>query len=438
MTVTAIVIIMVLILLNGLFVAAEFAIVGVPRASIEGLARQGNKAAMAVRRILHDARQQDRFIATAQLGITLSSLGLGMYGEHELAEWLAGHLEALGTGRWIAAHTLASILAITVLTYFHIVVGEMVPKSLALQRAETTVMRIAPVMLVVQLALYPLVITLNGIGNGILRLIGIRRDAGGTEHFRRPEELAYLIRETAEGGMLRRVPARVVQELFEFGELTAGEVMVPRVRVVGIPLGATPDQLRAVLAKSSHTRFPVYTGSIDRIIGAAHVKDILRTLLADAPLTRAAVRTTPFVPEAASVEQVLASMTEARSQIAVVLDEHGGTAGILTVEDLFEEVVGEFGEDPTAPPQIRRTADGDVRVRGDVRLEDVGAALDVALEREDIDTVGGLVLTLLGRPPRSGDVVEFRRVRFEVSAVEGRAVREAIVRRVPGPEESRS
>jgi CBS domain containing-hemolysin-like protein len=432
MTLEAVLIIVGLIILNGLFVAAEFAIVGAPRASIERLARQGSRSARAVRRILHDARQQDRFIATAQLGITLSSLGLGMYGEHQLAEWLAGHFERLGAGRWVAAHSLASVVAITVLTYFHIVVGEMVPKSLALQRAERTVLRIAPVMRGIQLALYPLVIALNGIGNGILRLIGIRRDSASTEHFRRPEELAYLIRETAEGGMLRRVPARVVQELFDFGELTAGEVMVPRVRVVGIPSGATPDRLRATLTGSSHTRYPVYDRTIDRIVGVVHVKEILRTLLAGVPLRTSGVRAAPFVPAAASVDQVLAAMAEARSQLVVVLDEHGGTAGILTVEDLFEEVVGEFGEDPGAPPAMRRDAQGRLHVRGDVRLDEVGAALNAALERDDVDTVGGLVLALLGRPPRVRDTVEYRGVLFEVTAVERRAVREAIVRRARG------
>ena len=427
MTLASILIIFGLITLNGLFVAAEFAIVGAPRASIERLARQGSAQARAVRRILHDARQQDRFIATAQLGITLSSLGLGMYGEHLLAEWLAGHFERLGAGRWIAAHTLASIVAIATLTYFHIVLGEMVPKSLALQKAERTVLRVAPIMQMVQLALFPLVVLLNGIGNGLLRLIGIRREAAGKEQFRRPEELAYLVRETAAGGMLRTESARVVQELFEFGELTAGDVMVPRVGVVGLPLGANTDDLRAALRESSHTRYPVFEETIDRIVGVAHVKDILRALRSNGTLTRASIRRAPFVPEAASVDQVLEAMAEAKSQLAVVLDEHGGTAGILTVEDLFEEVVGEFGEDPTARPEMYRDEQGRLHVRGTVRLEDVGSAVDAILEHDDVETAGGLVLALLGGLPRVGSAVEYRGVRFEVTAMEGRGVSEVVV-----------
>lgn len=432
MTVTAILIIIVLIALNGLFVAAEFAIVGAPRASIERLAREGSRSARLVRRILHDGRQQDRFIATAQLGITLASLGLGMYGEHELAEWLAGRFERLGTGQWIAAHTLASIAAVAVLTYFHIVLGEMVPKSLALQKAEGTVLWVTPLMRAVQLALYPLVLLLNGIGNGVLRLMGIRRDVSGREHYRRPEELAYLVRETAAGGLLRRESAHVMQELFEFGALTAGEVMVPRVHVTGLPLGADAGELREVLREAPHTRYPVYEGTIDRIIGVVHVKDMLRALTGGAALTKSDVRPAPFVPASARVDRVLAAMAEARSQLAVVLDEHGGTAGILTVEDLFEEVVGEFGEDPQAQPEIHRDAAGRLRVRGTVRLEDAGAALDMVLDHEDVDTVGGLVLLLLGRPPRVGDVVEFGGIRFEVAAVEGKGAEEVIMSRANG------
>lgn len=436
MTIGAVIIIIVLIALNGLFVAAEFAIVGASRASIERLAREGSKSARAVRGILHDARQQDRFIATAQLGITLSSLGLGMYGEHLLAEWLAGHLDRLGAGRWVAAHTLASILAVTVLTYFHIVLGEMVPKSLALQKAERTVLRVAPVMRVIQMALYPLVILLNGTGNGLLRLMGIRRDAEGKEQYRRPEELAYLIRETAAGGLLHEESARVIQRLFEFGDLTASAVMLPRVRVVGLPLGAASGDLREAMRDAPHTRYPVYEGSIDRIIGVVHARDILRALVEGGSLDRGRVRTAPFIPESAPVDHVLAAMSEARSQMAVVLDEHGGTAGIVTVEDLFEEVVGEIAEEAGVRPELYRDGPGRVHVRGRVHLDDVGTALGVILEHDDVDTTGGLVFALLGRPPRVGDVVEYRAVRIEVAAVEGRWVEEAIVSLVKPPPRS--
>lgn len=420
------IIIAVLILLNGLFVAAEFAIVGAPRPAIERRALLGDRRARLVSRILGDTREQDRFIATAQLGITLASLGLGMYGEHLLATWLAEFFEGLGAGRWIAAHTLGSIVAISVLTYFHIVVGEMVPKSLALQRAEHTVLWIAPVMRVVQVMAYPLVVLLNGIGNGVLRVLGIRRDPHGADQYRTPEELAYVVHESQEGGLLRGEAARVVAELLDFGDLTAGEIMVPRVRAVAIPRGASHDELRALLRERPFTRYPVYEETIDSIVGMLHVKDILRLLAAGDSSQPMPLRTLPFVPSTASMDGVMAAMRQANAQMVVVLDEHGGTAGIITSEDLFEEVVGDVGDDGNKPREIRRDAEGGGGVVADgvVRLETLGDELGVPLEHPEVDTAGGLVLSLLGRAPRVGDVVNFAGVRIEVVAVAGHGVSE--------------
>jgi CBS domain containing-hemolysin-like protein len=432
-TITSVLIIAALIALNALFVASEFAIVGAPKAVIDRLARDGNWVARMVKGILENRRQQDRFIATAQLGITLASLGLGMYGEHLLADVLAGYFERLGAAQWVAAHTLGSILAIAILTYFHIVLGEMIPKSIALQRADRTVLWVAPAVKLVQLVLYPIVLALNGIGNSLLRLVGVRREQESQEHYRHPEELAYLVRESAASGMLRTESASVVQELFEFGELTAREVMVPRVRIVGLPVGVEVEAIRATLMSSLHTRYPVYEESIDYIIGVVHVKHLLRCLSEGRALRREDIRTVPFVPVGVAVDQVLSAMTEGRSQLAVVLDEHGGTAGLVTVEDLFEEVVGSFGEDPAERPEVFHDAEGRLHVTGTLRLDEVGRALGVVLEHEEVDTAGGLVMTVLGRLPRVGDSVEYDGVRFEVAAVRRRAVEEIVVTALQPP-----
>ena len=418
-----------LLLVNAFFVASEFAIVGVPRPAIERRAAGGDWRARLVVETLRDPRGQDRFIATAQLGITLASLGLGMYGEHLIAEWLTGVFEGLGTRRWIAAHTLGSIVAIVFLTYVHIVIGEMVAKSIALQQAERTVLWIAAPMRVAQIVSHPVVVLLNGIGNGALRLMGINREASSAEQFRTPEDLAYIIDEAQHGGLLRSEQARVVAELLDFGELTAGEVMVPRVRVIGIPLGADAAALRSTLRDHPFTRYPVYEESLDRIVGMLHVKDILRCLPTCTSLDRDLVRAIPFLPSTTSMDQVIAALRQARTQMAVVMDEHGGTAGILTVEDLFEEVVGDVADEAHPHPEIVREANGGVRVRGTTRLEALSDALDVDLEREDVDTVSGLTLALLGGPPSVGDAVVFRDVRIEVTAVEGRGVAEVVARR---------
>jgi CBS domain containing-hemolysin-like protein len=422
-----ILIITVLILLNALFVAAEFAIVGAPRAAIERRAAEGDAVARLVAGILRDPRKQDRYIATAQLGITIASLGLGMYGEHVLAEWIGHWLDGLGPLKAPAAHTLASILAVAILTYFHIVVGEMIPKSLALQSADRAAMVVTPVMLAIQRVVILPVMALNGIGNWLLRLAGINRFVASGEHYRTPEELQFIVRESQAGGMLRSESADVVQELLEFGELTAGEVMIPRVRVVGIPAGAPSEEMMRILRTTPHTRYPVYEGSLDHIVGVVHIKDILRRMPNRRALRPSEVREVPFIPETSGMDAVLGAMRRVNSQMAVVMDEHGGTAGVITIEDLFEEVVGEIEEGWAQRPGAERDPNGRLRVAGTMRISEVGEALELVLEHPEVDTVSGLVLALLDRPPLIGDTVEWDDVRFEVTATEGHGVTECAV-----------
>jgi CBS domain containing-hemolysin-like protein len=421
------VIVAVLIGLNGIFVAAEFAIVSVSRVEVERALRENRRWARLVHWFIADPRRQDRYIATAQLGITAASLGLGMYGEHALATWIASRLAGWGGERWIAAHTVASVVAISVLTYFHIVLGEMVPKALALQQPARTSLTVAPVMRGIQLAAYPLVFGLNSIGNGLLRLVGIQRSAGSAEHYRTPQEIAYIVRESEAGGLLRKEAANVISELLEFGDRTAAEIMVPRVRTVGLPLGATPDVLRGLLRSAPHTRYPVYDGTMDRIIGMLHLRDSLAWIREGGPLGRASLRPVPHVPETANTDQVLAAMRQAGVQMVVVMDEHGGTAGIITLEDLFEEVVGDITEHPGEAPELAPIGPDRVRADGAVRVEEVGEALGVVLENEDVDTVSGLVLSVLGRPPVVGDVLDYNGVRFEVLSVLGNGVGSCMV-----------
>jgi len=420
------IIIAVLIVLNGVFVAAEFAIIGAPRAAIERRAAEGHRAAKLVSSILHDPRRQDRYIATAQLGITFASLGLGMYGEHTLAHWIGERLEGLGTSRWIAAHTLASILAISFLTYFHIVIGEMVPKSMALMHAERTVLWITRPMLFIKTLLYPLVIGLNGLGNGILRLMGVKREFS-TGNYHTSEELRYIVEESQQGGMLRAEQGQVLRDLFTFGERAAREVMVPRVRVDGLKLGTTPEELRAILHETQRTRYPVYTENLDQITGVVHIKDVLRLLRDNLPLEQSGVRPIAFVPETTELNGVLEAMHKGHTHMVVVMDEHGGTAGIITIEDLCVEVVGEFEEGSEDMRELRRDGEGRLCTSGMTRLDDVGEALGLVLEHDEVDTVSGLVLSLLDRPPVTGDIVNYENLQFEVLATEGHGVAECRV-----------
>ena len=419
-------VVVLLVLANGFFVAAEFAIIGAERTNIEHQAAGGSRLAQRVARILESPRRVDRYIATTQVGISVASLGLGMYGEYTLAEWLAVRFEPLGITRWIAAHALASVVAIAILTYLHIVLGEMVPKALALQRANRTVLYVSPAIEALERALLPLVVGLNGIGNGLLRLAGVTRQNVEAERYHSPEELQLIIEESQEGGMLRGESGRIVRELLEFSDLTAGQIMVPRVRTVGIPDGATTDRLRAVIRSSSHTRYPVYTTDLDHIAGSIHIKELLRHLQSGQPVKAAVARALPHLPRTAALDEVLAAMRRNRTQMAVVMDEHGGTAGLITIEDLFEEVVGEIEEGRTRTP-IARDAAGHLLVRGTVRLKDAGDAIGVDLEHPEVQTVSGLVLALLGRPPVRGDSVSWKGARLEVTAVAGRGVTDARV-----------
>ncbi len=425
-------IIFLLVLANALFVAAEFAIVGAPRASIDHQAAQGGRLASRVARILADPRRQDRYIATTQLGISVASLGLGMYGESVLADWIAVRLEMTAATRWIAAHTAASVIAVALLTYLHIVIGEMVPKALALQRADLTVLYVSPFIEALERMLLPVIAGLNAVGNGLLRLFGVHRQAATADRYHTTEELQYIVEESQEGGLLRGESGDIMRELFEFGDLTAGEAMVPRVLLAGVPVGATPDQIEAIVQSHPHTRYPVYDGDLDHIVGSLHIKQVLRHLVARRPVTADDARPLPYVPGPTPLDEVLAAMRRYSAQMAVVMDQHGGTAGLVTMEDLFEEVVGNI-EEGTGRTSIVREAPGRIRARGTVRLEEVGEVFGCSLEHPKVTTVSGLVLLLVGRPVAVGDSVTWNGVKFEVTAVAGRGVADAVITPVSPP-----
>jgi CBS domain containing-hemolysin-like protein len=424
-------IILSLLFVNALFVAAEFAIVGAPRAAIDARAAQNDRIARLVQGVLKDHKRRGRYIATAQIGVTLASLGLGMIGEHSVARGILDIMGSSSWAAWLAAHGFASVAAVAILTYFHIVLGEMLPKSVAIQNAERIAMLIAPVMLWIQTILYPFVAVLNGIGSGILKPLGIRTDEHDADQYYTSEELQLIAEESEEQGALRAESGKVLQELFEFGELTAGEVMVPRVKISGIPVGAGPDELRKLIGDTPHTRYPIYEGDLDHIVGMYHIKDLLRLLLNGQRVTAAGARSMPMVPETALLDDVLATMRRERAQIAVVIDEHGGTSGVVTLEDLFEEVVGDIEEGSASRTGPRRDAQGRLRVPGTMRLDELGQLFDLELTHDEVDSVSGLILTLLGRSPRPGDAVTYERLRLEVTAVKGHGVEEAAVNFLP-------
>jgi magnesium and cobalt exporter, CNNM family len=416
------------VVVNGIFVAAEFALLAAPRPALERSAAAGDRFARTVVGILQSPMRQDRYIATAQLGISLASLGLGMYGEHRLTDFLepvVGRIPAIGGA------ALAAAISLGVLTLAHIVFGEMVPKGLALQRPVTVARITAWPMRLTLVLLYPVVKLSSAVARACLRLVGIERHQNIHEQVYTPEELQLIVEESQEGGALRAESGRLLHELFEFGGLTAGQVMVPRVRIVGIPLGAGPDAIRRIVVAHRHTRYAVYDKDLDHIVGMVHVKDLLRKLLQQESMTAADVRRLPVVPVTALLDDVLTRMQQANAHMTVVIDEHGGTAGLLSLEDLFEEVVGEIDEGASAEPPISRNPDGSIRAAGTVRLDELGQFLDLDLEHEDVDSLSGLVLARLGRPPVQGDVVDYGRLQLVVTATSGRGVKDVRVSVMP-------
>lgn len=419
-----------LILLNGLYVAAEFALVSVPRANVARLANKGHRLAQLLRRVLQDQRQQDRYIATTQLGVTLASLGLGMYGEHSLAAKLTPWFQDLGMDSpWIAAHGVASLVAVGIFTVLHVVLGEMVPKSLALTSPRRAAFITLPLTLSTRFLFYPVVRGLEWSSHRMLKLLGIDRSATSVSQYHTAEDLMQIIEHSQKGGMLRTEAGEVVKDLLEFGNLKASDVMMPRVSVAAIKLGSTAEELAGVLSAAPHTRYPVYEEDLDHILGMVHIKDLIVLVRDGRSLEKNLVRTIPFVPENMDVNRVLGVMRSHRTHMVAVMDEQGGTAGLLTMKSLFDEVVGPIDEahhkDPR--PEIYRDPRGQLRVAGTVRLDELDEAVGRSLPESEAETVSGFVLLQLGRPASVGDVVTHGDLRLLVVAVEGRGVQECLV-----------
>lgn len=413
-----------LVLLNALFVAAEFAIVAAPRARISRLADTGSRAAALVRYVQSDARRQDRYIAAAQVGITAASLGLGMYGEHGLAQWLRPHLAGLGWLQEAAVHSLSGGVAVLLLTYLHVVLGEMVPKSLALFRPEKTALTVSTPMLVFSKLALPVVLLLNGVGNLILRAFRIPLISEMVS-VHTPRELELIVEESHEQGTLGEQESEILVNLLHFRELLVRKVMVPRTSVVGIPLDCSVDEAVRIAVETRHTRYPVYGESLDDIRGILHVKELFRELRRpqDERSIADAMRPAVFVPEQLTLEELLVEFQKRGAQVAVVLDEYGGTAGMVTLEDVLEEIFGEVQDEfDEEEPAIQRLDERRWALSGRVRLDEFEEETGVAFQREDVDTMGGLALALLGRPPAVGDEVELEGVRMRVTALDGLAV----------------
>jgi magnesium and cobalt exporter, CNNM family len=425
---------LVLVLANGFFVATEFALVAVRRSRLEQLAHEGNpRARLAHQMVAH----LDAYIAACQLGITMASLALGWIGEPALAHLLEPPIERL-VGRWApaAAHAIAVGVAFFLITGLHIVAGELAPKGIALQHPEMTTLWIArPFRLFYLVFRWPIT-ALNWVGNAALRLIGLRT-ATAHEMVHSAEELALLVETSQRAGAVEESEARIASRAFHFADLTAGDLMTPRTEIEGIPVGLGREMLLERLAASRASRLPVYDGTLDNILGVLRARDVVSHFAKPgAPLDiRALIRPVLTVPESRQADDLLEDMRKTPRHMAVVIDEYGGTAGIVTLADLMRALVGPIDEETAgqaegASPQ----ADGSIVVDGLTRVHELEEMLDIDLDeasRGDVSTVGGLIMAKLDRMPRVGDEIALLGHRLHVERLDGRRVASVRIYREP-------
>jgi CBS domain containing-hemolysin-like protein len=417
----------VLILLNGFFVAAEYALVTARRTRIIELHHQGNRRARAVLRITSDPPQ---FIAAMQLGVTLTSLGIGALGEHALSKAFDSFM----------ATVLAVLLAYLILTFFHVVLGELVPKGLALGHAEGTALWVSAPVRAFFALFAPFVWVLRRATDLVLHLLGLESPGAEREPLSEAELRMLLSRSSAEGE-IEHEEQQMIDKVFVFGDKDAADVMVPRPEVVAISVDMPPEQALAEVLDSPYTRYPVFRESLDDIVGVLHVRDLF-TAVHDRGIAAVRiaeiVRQAYIVPETKDLASLLQEFRRTNNHFAVVVDEYGDMAGICTLEDLLEEIVGEIEDEFDVPEeQIEQVDDDTYRIDGMFPIDEFNQRFNTDLPDEDFHTVGGFVFGQLGRAPEPGDDVSFNGLRFDVLEVEGNRIEKIAVEFVERPEPRR-
>jgi CBS domain containing-hemolysin-like protein len=438
--ISGLVAVLALVLANAFFVAAEFALVGARKTRLEELARAGDRKASLARRAIQSL---DHYISATQLGITLTSIGLGWIGEPALAgliERFVGFLPA--AIQPVAIHSIAVTVAFALIAVLHIVLGELVPKALALLYPEDVSRWTAGPLIGFGFVMSLPIKLLNGSANRLLRLFRVKAP---DEHHRvhSPDEIRMLVEQSQVGGQLGTQDARLLEGVFEFTEKTAQDVMTPRTEIVALEAGLTVEQAADIVGAAGRSRYPVHLDSLDDIVGIVHAKDILASLRSDPTASVRSISRPPhLVPGTREVEDVLSDMKRLKVHMAIVIDEYGGTAGLVTMEDLLEEIVGPiFDEhDPVERPAA---AEGAPLLDGSMPVTQFNTDYDSDLDDADYTTLGGYLFGQLGRLPTPGDQVTVGGMNFEIVAMEGRRVKtvrlvrrgtEAKVDRPPGDE----
>ena len=418
---------LVLIGLNAFFVAAEFALVKVRDSRIQQLEQEGSSRARVVRRVLGDL---DSYLSVCQVGITVASLALGWVGEPAVSHLIRPLLEAVGVGSERVIEVVSVVLGFGVITYAHLVFGEQAPKYFAIQKSEKVSLWISRPLDVIRLPFQPIVWIVNTSTNFMLRPWGIRLGEDMEAHSE--EELRIMISSSTASGILDPEERDYLNNIFDFGDTVAREIMVPRPDIEALPHDAPLEELAEKAAFGRYTRYPVYEDDPNRILGAVHVKDLFRAAKEDPEDfdIRPLIRDCLVVPENKPIEQLLRGFQERKLQMAIVIDEWGSVEGLITIEDVLEEIVGEiqdeFDEDEASIEEIGENL---FAIDGRIPISDVNDRFELDLPNEDFDTIGGYVLGSLGRPPNVGDTVKAESVTLNVKSVDGPRVSMLTLRR---------
>src|SRR5881396_3710386 len=419
-----------LVATNAFFVAAEFALVAARRTRIEAMIRRGDRKARTVRKALHDLYRQ---LSAAQLGITVASILLGYVAEdtvaHLFRDWFSSLPQSLN---FLTRGGIASVTAVAVISFLHVVFGEQAPKAWAITYPEGTSRWVAAPLIFFSWVTRPFTELLNWSSNLLVRMLGITSTNPAHDRVHSPEEIRMLVEQSRKTGGLGAGDARLLEGVFEFSEKNAREVMTPRTAIVALPAEASLAEAADRVAAAGRSRYPVTGESLDDVVGIVHAKDILRGLLSgsEAPVQGIA-RPAFFVPGTREVEDVLADMKRQKVHLAIVLDEFGGTAGLVTMEDLLEEIVGPiYDEYDQAPPTATAGVAGGVGsgeggvpiVAGSTEIAEVNRLLRLQLDDADYTRIGGLIFGRLGRLPKVGDRVNLQGATFEILEMDGRRV----------------
>ena len=410
-----------LVFLNGFFVAAEFALVKVRATRIEELISQGRRSGRVAKR-LHG--KLDAALSASQLGITLASLGLGWIGEPAFAHLIE---RLIGVGPWSTAiaHTFSITLAFLLITALHIVFGEQAPKTIGIRNAERTLLWVARPLDWFYRAAYPLIWLLNSASVGALKLAGIR-SAEESERAHSEEELRMILTQSKQSGVITSDEHQLMESIFDFGDRTARQVMVPRSDIISLTTEKSYEDNVKLAREHEHTRYPLCEKNIDQIIGMVNVKDLLFN--ADRMDIRSLRRDILFVPEMKSLKDLLREFQKTHLHMAIVVDEYGSTAGLVTLEDILEELIGEIQDEyDIESPKFQRLSDRAFRVAGNLLLDELEDKLKIEIEDEENETVAGHVMARLGRPARVGDTVDLDSYKLRVTRVDGFRINELLL-----------